>query len=77
MNTIKYLTPLGTLYPLITASDCKFLPFPMTTGYILKSFLALYYHTTGNRTLPKYWKTLHVAANSSPGDFLKQWKSIV
>lgn len=30
------LTPLGTWKPLMTASDCKFLPLPITTGYNLK-----------------------------------------
>lgn len=29
-------TPFGIWYPQITASVCKFLPFPITTGYILK-----------------------------------------
>lgn len=32
----KKLTPFGTSYPAMIASDCKLLPLPITTGFILK-----------------------------------------
>lgn len=48
------ITPFGTWYPAITASDCKLRPLPKITGFILK---AQFIYRTKYLPVPRHWKS--------------------